>query len=124
MTVALQSSDLVSALIPVDNAPVNAPLKSDFGKYVRGMQEVEAQGVTKQSDADKILKEYEEVSFSLLCSDWVLGQSSKSSKTHTNCTVPPHPSISLDQPSSRGRWSEDEIPYPFIGAGTGYSCYG
>ncbi|GIK02124.1 hypothetical protein Aspvir_006167 [Aspergillus viridinutans] len=61
MTVALQSSDLVSALIPVDNAPVNAPLKSDFGKYVRGMQEVEAQGVTKQSDADKILKEYEDV---------------------------------------------------------------
>ncbi|KAF7172753.1 hypothetical protein CNMCM5623_004909 [Aspergillus felis] len=60
MTVALQSSDLVSALIPVDNAPVNAPLKSDFGKYVRGMQEVEAQGVTKQSDADKILKEYED----------------------------------------------------------------
>jgi hypothetical protein len=61
MTVALQSSDLLSALIPVDNAPVNAPLKSDFGKYVQGMQEVEAQGVTKQSDADKILKEYEEV---------------------------------------------------------------
>ncbi|RHZ72334.1 hypothetical protein CDV55_102550 [Aspergillus turcosus] len=60
MTVALQSSELVSALIPVDNAPVNAPLKSDFGKYVRGMQEVEAQGVTKQSDADKILKEYED----------------------------------------------------------------
>ncbi|GIJ84716.1 hypothetical protein Asppvi_003567 [Aspergillus pseudoviridinutans] len=60
MTVALQSSDLVSALIPVDNAPVNAALKSDFGKYVRGMQEVEAQGVTKQSDADKILKEYED----------------------------------------------------------------
>ncbi|GFF40430.1 abhydrolase domain-containing protein C22H12.03 [Aspergillus udagawae] len=60
MTVALQSSDLVSALIPVDNAPANAPLKSDFGKYVRGMQEVEAQGITKQSDADKILKEYED----------------------------------------------------------------
>jgi pimeloyl-ACP methyl ester carboxylesterase len=66
MTVALQSSDLVSALIPVDNAPVNAPLKSDFGKYVRGMQEIEAQGVTKQSDADKILKEYEEVRYSFL----------------------------------------------------------
>ncbi|EAW08465.1 putative alpha/beta hydrolase [Aspergillus clavatus NRRL 1] len=60
MTVALRSSDLVSALIPVDNAPVNAPLKSDFGKYVRGMQEVESQKVTKQSDADKILREYEE----------------------------------------------------------------
>ncbi|KAE8152441.1 Alpha/Beta hydrolase protein [Aspergillus avenaceus] len=60
MTVALDSPSLVSALIPVDNAPVNAPLKSDFGKYVRGMQEIEAQGVSKQSDADKILKEYEE----------------------------------------------------------------
>lgn len=77
MTVALQSSDLVSALIPVDNAPVNAPLKSDFGKYVQGMQEVEAQGVTKQSDADKILKEYEEVNFSFLRSNWFLDQNSK-----------------------------------------------
>ncbi|PYI29541.1 alpha/beta-hydrolase [Aspergillus indologenus CBS 114.80] len=60
MTVALESPRLVSALVPVDNAPRNAPLKSDFGKYVRGMQEVEAARVTKQSDADKILKEYEE----------------------------------------------------------------
>ncbi|RAH43619.1 alpha/beta-hydrolase [Aspergillus brunneoviolaceus CBS 621.78] len=60
MTVALESPRLVSALVPVDNAPRNAPLKSDFGKYVRGMQEVEAAKVTKQSDADKILKEYEE----------------------------------------------------------------
>jgi hypothetical protein len=77
MTVALQSSDLVSALIPVDNAPVNAPLKSDFGNYVQGMQEVEAQGVTKQSDADKILKEYEEVNFSFLRSERVLDQNSK-----------------------------------------------
>lgn len=62
MTVALDSPNLISALIPVDNAPVNAPLKSDFGKYVRGMQQIEAQNVAKQSDADKILKDYEEVS--------------------------------------------------------------
>ncbi|OGM45705.1 alpha/beta fold family hydrolase [Aspergillus bombycis] len=60
MTVALDSPSLISALIPVDNAPVNAPLKSDFGKYVRGMQQIEAQNVAKQSDADKILKDYEE----------------------------------------------------------------
>ncbi|KAL4890520.1 putative alpha/beta fold family hydrolase [Aspergillus ambiguus] len=60
MTVALESPDVVSALVPVDNAPVNAALKSDFGKYVRGMQHIEAQNVTKQSDADKILQEYEE----------------------------------------------------------------
>lgn len=66
MTVALDSPNLVSALIPVDNAPVNAALKSDFGKYVQGMQQIEAEKVTKQSDADKILQGYEEVSFAML----------------------------------------------------------
>ncbi|KAB8233489.1 putative alpha/beta hydrolase [Aspergillus alliaceus] len=60
MTVALDSPSLVSALVPVDNAPVNAPLKGDFGKYVQGMQNIEAQNVVKQSDADKILKDYED----------------------------------------------------------------
>ncbi|KKK19472.1 alpha/beta fold family hydrolase [Aspergillus rambellii] len=59
MTVALNSPGLVSALIPVDNAPVNAPLRTDFGKYIRGMERVEAEKVTKHSDADKILQEYE-----------------------------------------------------------------
>lgn len=62
MTVALRSPSLVTALMPVDNAPVNAPLKSDFDKYVRGMQHIESEKVTKQSDADKILQGYEEVS--------------------------------------------------------------
>lgn len=61
MTVALRSAELVSALIPVDNAPVNAALKSDFPKYVRGMQHIESANVTKQSDADKILQDYEKV---------------------------------------------------------------
>ncbi|OGE47575.1 hypothetical protein PENARI_c041G11155 [Penicillium arizonense] len=60
MAVALLSPDRVSALIPVDNAPVNAALKSDFPKYVRGMQKVEAEKVSKQSDANKILEDYEE----------------------------------------------------------------
>ncbi|KAL4907455.1 hypothetical protein BDW74DRAFT_149199 [Aspergillus multicolor] len=60
MTVALNAPELVSALIPVDNAPVNAPLRTDFGKYIKGMQQVESANVTKQSDADKILQEYEE----------------------------------------------------------------
>ncbi|KAJ5820392.1 Alpha/beta hydrolase fold-1 [Penicillium riverlandense] len=60
MTVALRSPECVSALIPVDNAPVNAALKSDFGKYIRGMQQIEEAKVSKQSDADKILQEYEE----------------------------------------------------------------
>lgn len=61
MTVALRSPAHVSGLIPVDNAPVNAPLKSDFSKYVDGMQRIEAANVSKQSDADQILQEYEEV---------------------------------------------------------------
>ncbi|KAJ5143726.1 uncharacterized protein N7515_002513 [Penicillium bovifimosum] len=60
MAVALRSPETVSALIPVDNAPVNAALASDFPKYVRGMQKIEAEKVTKQSDADKILGDYEE----------------------------------------------------------------
>lgn len=62
MTVALRSPECVSALIPVDNAPVNASLKSDFPKYVRGMQEIENAKVTKQSEANKILEAFEEVS--------------------------------------------------------------
>lgn len=61
MTLALHSPERVSALIPVDNAPVNAALQSDFPKYIRGMQHVESAKVTKQSDADKILQDYEEV---------------------------------------------------------------
>ncbi|KAJ5718605.1 hypothetical protein N7488_004251 [Penicillium malachiteum] len=60
MTVALRAPEKVSALIPVDNAPVRATLKSDFHKYVRGMKEVEKAQVTKQSEADKILQAYEE----------------------------------------------------------------
>lgn len=63
MTLALNSPEKVSGLIPVDNAPVNAALQSDFPKYVRGMQHVENQGVSKQSDANKILEDYEEVRF-------------------------------------------------------------
>ncbi|KAL2001450.1 hypothetical protein VTN02DRAFT_1766 [Thermoascus thermophilus] len=59
MTVALRHPELVSALIPVDNSPIRAPLRSDFAKYVRGMQAVEAAQVSKQSEADQILQEYE-----------------------------------------------------------------
>jgi hypothetical protein len=61
MTLALQAPELVSGLIPVDNAPVNAHLSSDFAEYVKGMQEIESAGVTRQSDADSILQKYEQV---------------------------------------------------------------
>ncbi|KAL1867225.1 hypothetical protein Plec18167_008766 [Paecilomyces lecythidis] len=60
MTVALRSPTLVSALVPVDNSPVKAPLGSDFRKYVNGMLEIEAAKVTKQSEADKILAPHEQ----------------------------------------------------------------
>jgi pimeloyl-ACP methyl ester carboxylesterase len=60
MTIALRNPQTISALIPVDNSPVDAALKSDFGKYVHGMRAVEDAGVTKQSDADAILQKYEE----------------------------------------------------------------
>ena len=61
MTLALRSPSRYSALIPVDNAPVDAALKSDFGKYVNAMREIEDHHprIQKQSDADKILAKYE-----------------------------------------------------------------
>ena len=61
MTVALQSCHLLGALVAVDNAPVDATLKSDFAKYVQGMRKIEDARVTKHVEADGILKDYEEV---------------------------------------------------------------
>ena len=59
MVVALRKQFPISNLIPVDNAPVDAALKSDFAKYVQGMRKVSDARVTKQSEADKILAEFE-----------------------------------------------------------------
>lgn len=61
MTMALRSFSRLSALISVDNAPVDAVLQSDFSKYVQGLQEVERAKVSKQIEADEILRSYEEV---------------------------------------------------------------
>jgi hypothetical protein len=61
MTLALQSPETITGLIPVDNAPVNARLDSSFFEYVKGMKEIEATRVAKTSDADKILTKYEPV---------------------------------------------------------------
>jgi pimeloyl-ACP methyl ester carboxylesterase len=56
MTLALRSPSLIANIIPVDNAPVDAALKSDFGTYVKGMRKIEEARVTKQSEADDILR--------------------------------------------------------------------
>lgn len=60
MTVALRSPGLLSNIVSVDNAPVDAALKSDFGTYVQGMRRIEDAKVKKQSDADELLKPYAE----------------------------------------------------------------
>ncbi|KAK4690715.1 hypothetical protein P7C71_g6143, partial [Lecanoromycetidae sp. Uapishka_2] len=60
MTLALRSPKLLGALIAVDNAPVDANLKSDFRKYVQGMRDIEEKGVNSQAEADAILRLYEE----------------------------------------------------------------
>lgn len=62
MTLALRSPRLVGALVPIDNAPVDADLKSDFHKYVQGMQVIEERKVKSQAEADIIMRDYEEVS--------------------------------------------------------------
>jgi pimeloyl-ACP methyl ester carboxylesterase len=60
MAVALRKRMPIGALISVDNAPVDAALQSDFGKYMKGMRRIEEAQVTKQSEADAILQDYEE----------------------------------------------------------------
>ena len=62
MTVALRSPNLLRALIPVDNAPVDANLKSDFHLYVRGLQDIGESLPVRQADADEILQKYEKES--------------------------------------------------------------
>jgi hypothetical protein len=61
MTLALSRPELVDDIVAVDNAPVDAALLSGFGKYMQGMKRIEEADVTKQSEADKILAEYEAV---------------------------------------------------------------
>ena len=60
MTLALRHPRQVKLLIPVDNAPLDAAISSDFGKYVRRMRDIESRGVNKQSEADAMLKDVEE----------------------------------------------------------------
>ncbi|RDI79862.1 hypothetical protein Vi05172_g10230 [Venturia inaequalis] len=58
MVVALRSPEKVATLIAVDNAPVDAALKTDFGMYIKGMKDIERAKPKKQSEADELLKPY------------------------------------------------------------------
>lgn len=70
MTLALRSPDIISDIVSVDNAPIDAALLSSFGKYVQGMKKIEEVGVTRLVEADEILKNYEE---SLTIRQFLLG---------------------------------------------------
>ena len=63
----LRNKKPIQSIIPVDNAPVDVVLLSDFSKYIQGMRKIQGLGVSKQDEADKILQEYEEVLFSFSC---------------------------------------------------------
>jgi len=60
MTLALRTPEKIHDIVSVDNAPVDAALLSKFGKYIQAMRKIEEAHVTRQSEADKILQEYEE----------------------------------------------------------------
>jgi hypothetical protein len=62
MTLALKSPDMIQNIVSVDNAPQDVALLSNFGQYIQGMKKIEEAGITKQAEADEILKDYEEVS--------------------------------------------------------------
>ena len=59
MTLALRCPPAIGALIPVDNAPVDATLNADFARYIQGLKSIEEAKVTKQAEADDILGKYE-----------------------------------------------------------------
>ena len=98
MTVALRSPRLVKALVPVDNAPVDANLKSNFHQYVRGLREVEESAVKKQAEADEILKGYEKVSIDeSSCSNiWL---------TSRDCSGARYQTVPLNESHTLGRWT-------------------
>lgn len=60
MAMALKYPKMISKIVAVDNAPVDAALLSSFGKYIQGMKKIDQAGVTSLTDADKILQDYEE----------------------------------------------------------------
>ncbi|KAI0885219.1 alpha/beta-hydrolase [Annulohypoxylon maeteangense] len=60
MTLALSSPSLIADIVAVDNAPVDVALSGTFARYIEGMRRIEAASVTRQADADAILKDYED----------------------------------------------------------------
>ncbi|KAL1926568.1 hypothetical protein VTP01DRAFT_5689 [Rhizomucor pusillus] len=59
MTTALHEPSIISKLVVVDIAPFSLPLSNDFATYVEAMRNIDSRSLKKQSEADKILAEYE-----------------------------------------------------------------
>lgn len=59
MAVSLRRPGLVAALIPVDNAPVDAQLSSSFPVYARAMKKIESSNLKHSRDAYAIMNEVE-----------------------------------------------------------------
>ncbi len=66
MALALKSPEIINDIVSVDNAPLDAALLSNFGQYIQGMRKIEEARVSRQAEADKILKDYEEVGTNVL----------------------------------------------------------
>ena len=90
MAVALHQPSIVANLVSIDNAPVDAALKSDFGKYMQGMKKIEEAKVQKQSEADDILKQYEDALpiRQFLLTNLVRSQPAGSEPTHLKFRIP------------------------------------
>ncbi|KAI7872814.1 Alpha/Beta hydrolase protein [Spinellus fusiger] len=59
MKVALDHPDKISKLVVVDMPPVSLKLSRGFNAHIKGMKEIEAAKVQKQSEADAVLAQYE-----------------------------------------------------------------
>ena len=92
MTLALRSPELVHNIVSVDNAPLDAALLSNFGKYIQGMKKVEDARVTRQAEADRILQDYEEVTSR---ASQTSGSNLTSSTVFNNQAISPRQSVSF-----------------------------
>ncbi|KAI8975964.1 Alpha/Beta hydrolase protein [Pilobolus umbonatus] len=59
MTTALQTPSLVSKLVVVDMPPVAMKLSHGFANYIKAMKSIEESNPKSQSEADKIIAQYE-----------------------------------------------------------------
>ena len=67
LTLALQSPDLISKVVAIDNCPIHLGLTEEFPRYLRAMEEVQDARVKSHQEGDKILSKYEEVCVTLTC---------------------------------------------------------